>query len=229
MPPRLAPRLSPWPRLRDAWWVLALAALAIALYPIALVVAVRCGLGRCAGAGGWERLFALDAVGSLPRLYTTGLFAAVAVLGAVVVRRTVGRPRTWWAGVAVIGVLLAVAKLLSAHSTAKSASPAATLLVGVVGTVLALGALTVAGRRWGIAAARPVVLAMALYAVAALGLDVVSVLLVAAQDRVGLLSHVAVTFAEELGEALAALFLLVTVRWQLPTADEALSTPRSPG
>ena len=225
----MTPRLTTWPRLRDSWWVFALAGVAIALFPIALVVEVTCGLGRCAGARGWEHLFALDRLGSLPRLYTTGLFVAVAVLASVAARRTDGRPRQWWAGVAVIGLLLAAAKLLSAHSTAKNAAPAITLLVGVVGTVLALGALAVTGQRWGIAAARPIVLAMALYAVAALGLDTVSVLLVAVQNRAGFLSHVAVTFAEELGEALAALFLLVTVRWQLPAADMTLSTPRSPG
>ena len=221
----MTPRPSPWPRLRDSWWVFALAGLAIALFPIALVVEVRCGLGRCAGAGGWQHLFALDRLGSLPRLYTTGLFVAVAVLAGVAARRTAGWTRHWWTGVAVVGVLLAVAKLVSVHSTAKHAAPLVTLLVGVAGTVVALGALTVTGRRWGIAAARPVVVAMALYAVAALGLDAVSVLLVAVQSRVGLLSHVAVTFAEELGEALAALFLLVTVRWQLP----ALSTHPSRG
>jgi hypothetical protein len=225
----MTPRPTPWPRLRDSWWVFALAGLAIGLFPIALVVEVRCGLGRCAGARGWEHLFALDRLGSLPRLYTTGVFVAVAVLAWVAARRTVDRPRQWWTGVAVIGVLLAVAKLVSVHSTAKGAAPVLTLLVGVVGTLAALGALTVTGRRWGIAAARPIVLAMALYAAAALGLDAVSVLLVAVQSRVGLLSHVAVTFAEELGEALAALFLLVTVRWQLPAGDRALSTPRSPG
>src|SRR3954470_1028326 len=59
---RMTPPLTPWPRLRDSWWVFGLAGVAIALFPIALVVEVRCGRGRCAGAAGWERLFALDAV-----------------------------------------------------------------------------------------------------------------------------------------------------------------------
>jgi hypothetical protein len=208
--------------------VFALAGVAIVVFPIALVVEVRCGRARCAGAW-WARVFELDALGSLPRLYTTVLFAAVAVLAWIGARRAEDRVRTWWSAVAATGVLLAVAKLVSAHSTAKHASPVATLVIGVGGTVLVLTGLALSGRRWGVVAARPVVVAMALYAVAALGLDVVSVLLLVVQDRVGLLSHVAVTFAEELGEALAALFLLVTVRWQLPTADPTLSTRRSPG
>jgi len=224
----MTPPLTPWPRFRDSWWVFALAGVAIVVFPVALVVQVRCGRARCAGAW-WARAFELDALGSLPRLYTTALFAAVAVLAWAAARRTRDRVRTWWSAVAATGVLLAVAKLVSAHSTAKQASPVATLVVGVGVTFLVLAWLTRAGRRWGVPAARPVVVALALYALAALGLDAVSVLLVSAQDRVGLLSHVAVTFGEELGEALAALFLLVTVRWQLPTAEPLLSTRRSRG
>jgi hypothetical protein len=220
--------LTPWPRLRDSWWVFTLAGAAIMIFPIALVVEIRCGRNRCGGTW-WGRWFELDALGSLPRLYTTGLFAAVAVIAWVAVRRTDARVRSWWVAVAVIGVVLAVAKLVSAHSAAKEVSALATLVLSVSGTVVALGALTLTGRRWGVAAARPVVIAMGLYAFASLGLDAVSMMLVGAQDRVGLLSHVAVTFAEELGEAVAALFLLVTVRWQVPTADVALSTPRSRG
>ena len=221
----MSPPPAPWPRLRESWWVFALAGIAVAIFPLALVVQVRCALGRCTGSL-WERLLALDALGGLPRLYTSLLFAAVAALAWVAARRSAGRARLWWAAVAGIGVLLTVAKLLSAHSKAEGVSAAATLVVGVVVTVLALGALTVTGRRWGIAATRPVVLALGVYALAALGLDAVTALLVAVQDSVGALTRAAATFGEELGEAMSALFVLVTVRWQLPRTG---GVPRAPG
>jgi hypothetical protein len=243
----VAPPPSPWPGLSESWWVYALAGVAAVVFPLSLVVGVRCGLGRCTGTLA-ERLFALDALGGLPRLYTTGLFVAVAVLGVLAVRRSAPPARPWWTAVAWIGGVLALAKLVSAHSTTKGLSAVGTLVVGVVLTVVALGALAVTGRRWGLAAARPVVLALGLYAAAALGLDAVTSVLVALQDGVGVLTHAAATFAEEFGEAMAALFVLVTVRWHLParspgaapgsgvqdpgtgrnTPDAALSRPRSP-
>jgi hypothetical protein len=65
-----------------------------------------------------------------------------------------------------------------------------------------------------VAATRPVVLALAAYAAVALGLDLLTALAAAVQDRVGWLTVSGATFVEELGEALAALLLLVTVRWQ---------------
>jgi hypothetical protein len=76
--------------------------------------------------------------------------------------------------------------------------------------------LWVSGRRWGVAGARAVVLAMAAYAAAALGLDLLTGLAAAVQDRVGWLTVAGTTFVEELGEALSALLVLVTVRWQSP-------------
>ena len=245
----MAPPPSPWPRLYDSWWVYALAGVAVVVFPVSLVVEVRCGLGRCTGSFA-ERLFSLDELGGLPRLYTSGLFVAVAVLGATAARRCAGRVRLWWTAVAGIGGVLALAKLVSAHSEAKGMSPLVTLLVGVVLTVVALGALVVSGRRWGIAVTRPVVLALGLFAAASLGLDAVTSLLVAVQESVGALTRTAVTFGEELGEGMAALFVLVTVRWCLParssgaapalgvrqnprsgrnTPEAEFSTPRSPG
>jgi hypothetical protein len=247
----MAPPSSPWPpRLRDSWWVYVLAGVAMTLFLVSLVVEIRCGrTTRCTGTLA-ERLFSLDELGGLPRLFTTGLFVAVAVLAGTVVRRTTGHERLWWAAVAAIGAVLALAKLVSSHSEAKGMSALATLVVGVVLTVVALAALAVTGRRWGIPAASAVVLALGLYAGVALGLDAVTAVVVGVQDQVGMLSHVAATFVEELGEALAALFVLVTVRWLLParssggppapgalpdprsgrnTPDAELSKPRSPG
>ena len=233
----MAPPPSPWPRLHDSWWVYALAGVAVVVFPLSLAVEVRCGLGRCTGSFA-ERLFSLDALGGLPRLYTSGLFIAGAVLAVRAARRSTGPARLWWTAVAGIGGVLALAKLVSAHSEAKGMSALATLLLGVVVTVVALGALAVYGRRWGIAAAGAVVLALGLYAAAALGLDAVTSLLVSLQEGVGALTHAAATFAEEFGEAMAALFVLVTPRWNLPvtgpsgaapTPEVALSTRRSPG
>jgi hypothetical protein len=202
----------------------------VVIFSVSLVVRVRCGLGRCTGSFA-ERLLRLDSLGGLPRLYTSGLFVAVAVLAWLARRRTTGRARLWWTAVVAIGGALAVAKLVSAHSAARGISAVATLVGGVVLTVLALGALAVTGRRRGIAPALPIVLALAVYAGVALGLDAVTSALMAVQDRVGLLSRVAATFGEELGEAMAALYVLVTLRWHLPPATlhggtAGLSRPR---
>jgi hypothetical protein len=199
--------------------VFALAGVAVAIFAVALVVAVRCGWSHCGGSV-VARLLDLDAVGGLPRLYTSGLFVAVAALAWVARRRSAGHRRMWWTAVSAIGGALAVAKLVSVHSRSEDVSPVATLVGGVVVTVLALGALAVSGRRWGIGSARPVVLALGLYAAAALGLDAVTGVLVAVQESTGALTRAATTFGEELGEAITALFVLVTVRWQLP-ADPA--------
>jgi hypothetical protein len=206
---------APWPRLRESWWVLALAGVAVVLFPAALVVEVRCGIGRCTGSVG-ERLFALDGLVGLPRLYTAGLFVAVAALAWLARRRTRDRLRVWWTAVSVMAAGLGVAKAVSVHSTATGISTVATLLGGVAVAVLALGALLLAGRRWEVASALPVVLALGGYAAVALGLDAVTSVLTALQDRVGLLSRVGATFGEEFGEGLAALLVLVTLRWQLP-------------
>jgi len=216
------PTPTPWPRLADAWWVYALGALALVLFPVGLIMRLRCAMGWCTGSP-VEHLFDLDAVGGLPRLFITGLFAGVAVLGWLGRRRSAGRARAWWTAVAGLGAVLAVAKLVSAHSSAKHSAPVLTLVVGVLLTVQALGVLTGTGRRWGLTAARPVAVALGAYAAAALGLDAVTSAVAAAQDHVGALSEAAATFVEELGEALAALVVVVTVRWQLPASARPLA------
>ena len=58
----MTPPPSPWPRLYDSWWVYGLAGVAVVVFPVSLVVQVRCGLGRCTGSF-VERVFALDAIG----------------------------------------------------------------------------------------------------------------------------------------------------------------------
>jgi hypothetical protein len=201
--------------VQDSWWVYALAATAVVIFPVGLVVGIRCGLHRCSGSL-VERLMSLDGLGGLPRLYTTGLFVAIAIVAWAARTRATGAGQLWWAAVSAIGGGLALAKLLSVHSVAKGAAPLATLVGGLLLTVLALVALTASGRRWRVRATIPVVGALGIYAGTALGLDLVTSLLIAVQDRVGALSRASVTFAEEFGEAVAALFVLVTVRWHLP-------------
>jgi hypothetical protein len=203
--------LPPWPRLREAWWVYALGAALVALYCAGLFVRIRCTfLGHC---GGPARLFDLDALGGVPRLVTTALFLATAALAWLASRRCPGRRALWWRAVAGVGVVLALAKLSSVHSLATSDSAWLTLVGSLLLAVAGLGALWALGRRWGVSATRPVVTALALYAGAAIGLDAVTWLIAAVQAQPGALSAAAATFIEEFGEALAALVLLVTVRW----------------
>jgi hypothetical protein len=211
--------LRPWPRARDTWWVFGLAVAALGLFLVGFLVDVHCGKRGCGGSLSF-RLLDLDAVGSLPRLFTTGLFLGVGFLAWRARRSSVGAVATWWTAIAVIAIGLALAKLVSLHSTLKGGSPWLTLVGGVVLAVATLVPLSAVGRRWGLAAAGPVVMAMAAYAGVALGLDLLTGLAAALQGRVGRLTVVGSTFVEELGEALSALLLLVTVRWQsAPGAD----------
>jgi hypothetical protein len=198
--------------LREPWWVYALGVALVGLYCAGLAVRVRCTvLGHC---GATSRLLDLDSLGGVPRLATTALFLATAVLAWGASRRVAGRWALWWAAIAGVGAVLAVLKLVSAHSVAKSDSAVGTLLGSVLVAGIGLGALWATGRRWGVAATRPVVLALAFYATAAIGLDAVTWLIGAVQAETGAFSEAAATFVEELGEALTALVLLGTVRGQ---------------
>ena len=62
--------LRPWPRIRDTWWVFGLAAAALGIFLLGFLVALRCGPRGCHGSLA-TRLLDLDAVGGLPRLFTT--------------------------------------------------------------------------------------------------------------------------------------------------------------
>jgi hypothetical protein len=202
----------PRPTPRAAWWAYALAGCLVGVYAAAFVVRIRCTvLGHCSGSA---RLLDLDALGGVPRLVTTALFLATAVLAGFASRRCLGRRALWWRAVAGIGVVLALAKLFSVHSLAKADSAVWTLLGSLLVAGAGLVAIDVLGRRWGVAATRPVVVALALYAGAAIGLDAVTWLFAAAQSETGALSEAAATFVEEFGEALTALVLLVTVHRQ---------------
>lgn len=212
-----------------AWWVYGLAAVALVLYPLGLVARLRCEVRGCSDSV-VEQAMDLDALGGLPRLFTTGLFVGLAVLAWLAVRRSTGSPRLWWASLAAIGIGLAVAKLVSVHSIAKASSVAATFGGGLLVTVVALGVLWVSGRRWAVAATVPVVVALGTYATAALGLDLTTSLLIRVQETTGDFTEAAAVFVEEFGEALTALGVLVTVRWTLPirrSADPAAVADQS--
>jgi hypothetical protein len=113
----------------------------------------------------------------------------------------------------VVGVGLALAKLTSLHGFAKTdVSPLVTLLGGLAVTAVALGVLSRTGRRWAVPGARAVVVALAVYAAAALGLDVVTGVVEVVRGGGGPVTDAAATFVEEFGEALAALLVLGTVR-----------------
>ncbi|MGY1812808.1 hypothetical protein [Blastococcus sp. SYSU D00820] len=215
------PAPSPWPRLRDSWWVFALALTAVGLFAVGFLVRLRCTIGSCV-APPLGRLLDLDAVGGLPRLFTTGLFVALCLVALAARRATTGAVALWWTAIALVGAGLALAKLVSVHAALKSGlSPLVTLLFGMAVTVPALIGLWVLGRRWGVRGARPVVLALAVYAGTALGLDLVTSGVALVQASVGPLTVAGAAFVEELGEALAALLLLVVVRWQLPARTDA--------
>lgn len=219
MPLRLPAPGRPRGELRRAWWVAALAVAAVGLFSVGLAVDLRCRLDGCA----WrrDRYFAIDYVAGLPRLFTAAMFVAVAVAAWMAARRSTGRSRGWWTAASLIGAALAVFKLLSVHSDAESASVVWTLAGGVAISVVVLPVLWWTARRWGVPAGPPVVVALGLYALAALGLDAVTGLV----GGTGVVADAVSTFVEELGEALTALLVLASVWWSLPAARQP--SPRS--
>jgi hypothetical protein len=196
-----------WPR--RARWVLVLAPVGGLLFTTGLLLEVRCAVGRCA-APGVRRLFDLDALGSLPRLFTTGVFVLVAGLAGLASWRAVRRAGWWWALIAAGAVALAGAKAVSVHSSAEQdGGRLLTLSGGVALTIAGLVLLLWTGLRWSVPGAVPVTGALTAYAVAALGLDQLT-------GAVGSVSAspVALAFAvylEEGGEAVTALVLLAVV------------------
>jgi hypothetical protein len=199
---------------RWAGWLLGLAAAGGLLFTIGLLLQVRCAVGRCA-APGVRRLFDLDALGALPRLFTTGVFLLVAVLAGLACWRAWGRARWWWALISAGAAVLACAKAVSVHSTVEHDDGGTTTLVGaVVVTVVGLLVLGWTGRRWSVPGASHVTAAMAAYALAALGLDQVTGAIAGASANPVVWAFA--IYLEEGGEAVAALVLLATVLQALP-------------
>jgi hypothetical protein len=208
---------APVPPVDRHWrvrWLLAVALVGGLVFTVGLLVEARCAVGRCP-APTVRRLFDLDAVGALPRMFTTAVFVAIVAVAVLSARRSAGHPRLWWAVVAVIGVGLVVAKAVSVHSSLeRDDGGSATLVIGVGIAVVGLSVLWWAGRWWSVAGTLPVVAALAAYAFAALALDQVT-RAAGALTSDPLLRAVAV-YLEEGGEAVTALMVLAAVVQALP-------------
>ncbi len=199
---------------RHGAWLWLLTGLAIGLFGLGFLVRYTCSRGACL-LGAHEWLVDPDAVGGLPRMFTTALLVAVGVAAGLTARRLLGADRWWWTGVAVLGAALGLAKLVSAHSVLeRTDGTSRTLLVGTAGTLVGLPLLWATGRRWRVPGAAVVVGALAAYAVAAIGLDAVTRTVAALDPRPFPLA--AATSVEELGEALAALLVLAVVVARVP-------------
>jgi hypothetical protein len=203
-PPAVSLRIS-----RTTGWLLAVAGLGGLLFTAGLVFNLECAVGHCP-APLVRRLFDLDGLGSLPRLFTTAVLLGVGVLAALASWRAVDRARAWWGLVAAGGVLLACAKAVSAHSSMEQDDGrVVTLVVGVLVTVVGLPLLWWAGRRWSVPAVTAVTAALAAYALAALGLDQVTAAVVTVSRSPVL--RVFALYLEEGGEAVTGLVVLATV------------------
>jgi hypothetical protein len=205
--------------------VLAPAVVGGLLFTAGLLMALRCGAARCP-VSPVSRLFDLDRVGGLPRLFTTAVLVAVAVHAALAARRAAGRRAWWWAAVAAGAGLLAAAKAVSTHSALeRDDGTVLTLVGGVLLTLVGLPLLWAAGRRWAVPGSGAVAAALAAYAVAALGLDQLTGLVAGVTTRHQL--RVLAIFLEEGGEAATALALLAVVARWVPRRDRQTGWPWS--
>jgi hypothetical protein len=211
-----APVLTAGSPVRRFWWAGLLGVVVLGVHVTALADRLRCRVHGCPG----PRSFALDAVGGVPRLLTSALLLGLAGVAGVGAVRAAGRARAWWCALALGGAGLAAAKVTSVHSADKASAPVLVLAVSLVVAAAGLGLLGWTARRWAVPAGRPVVVALAAYAAAALLLDPVAGLASTAPGEVGHLLHRAVSSAEELGEALTAVLVLVVARAWTPAAAD---------
>jgi hypothetical protein len=180
----------------------ALAALAVTLMTTGFVVRLTGVQGEPA------RLLSMDAPFSVPRLFVALLFAAAAVAAVAGAGALPGR-RAWWLAVGLVAAGIAAVKAGgSVHTDAQTAladavGETAVLVLGVAAVAAVLGVL------WFLSRSerrdrRRVLGALALYAVAAVGLSAVS-------GAVPSGLSVTATFLEESGEALAGVAFLMAV------------------
>jgi hypothetical protein len=188
--------------------------------PVAAVLAAVAAVLETVGLGVWlfdvrgalGQLLSMDLPGSLPRLFVAGVLGAAALVAALGARLRRGR-RVWWSAVAGIAGGLAVAK---------AAGDLHVRLIHLFGSgpqawrgAVALGIAAAAGLvfLWRLSGddrrdRRRIVTLLAGYAVAAVGLSLVSTY---ARITGGPVAAAFATFVEESGEALTAAGLLVAV------------------
>jgi hypothetical protein len=211
---RLSLDLGPEPAARSARRRIPVPPLALGLLLTGVVLEAVGFVIRASGnEHGAARLWAMDLPLAVPRMYVAGLFLVAALAAAVGAMRGTGR-RPWWAAVAVVAAVIAEVKAGGTlHSDALAALGvgghplvAAAISAAVVGIVLAaLWWLSRDERR----DRRRMLIALGLYAVAAVGLSGVSSLV--AQAGGSLYWRAAATFVEETGEAFGAVAVLVAV------------------
>ncbi len=210
-------------RGRGVSWLYGLTAVAVVLFAVALAVRLSCVSYGCVGSSA-ERVLNLDGMAGLPRVFTTGLLVASAATAFWISRRRAGGSRRWWELVVLVGVGLALAKVFSAHSAVKVAGPVVALLTSLLLTVVVLTVLRVTARLWRVSVAAPVITALGLYALAALGLDAVTAAAAGLGGEARPAAVAVATFVEELGEALAAILLLWRVLEGQPPGAARLDT-----
>jgi hypothetical protein len=196
------------PALRVRRRAVPLPPIGIALVVMALALMTTGYYVRVTGTGGaLAQSLSMDAPLSLPRMYVAALFAAAA-LAAVAGARSIPARRSWWLGVGLVAAGIAVVKAGSTlHADAMQALSGAVgdgtaLLVSTLAAVGVLGALLFLSRGER-RDRRRVLSALALYAVASVGLSALS--------GVAGSWYAAATYVEESGEALAGVAFLMTV------------------
>ena len=168
---------------------------------------------RTSGHERTARLWSMDAPLAVPRMFVAALFALAALAAFAGAVRGIGR-RPWWVAVGVVALLIAEVKAggtvhvrtIAAVGLASRPLLATTLSAAVVGIVLvALWWLSRTERR----DRRRMLIALGLYALAAVGLSGVTSLI--GEGGASPYWMAASTFVEETGEAFGAVAVLTAV------------------
>jgi hypothetical protein len=187
--------------------------LAVALLLTGVVLETVGFVVRTSGHERTARLWSMDLPLSVPRMFVAGLFLAAALAALLGAVRSRGR-RPWWTAVAGVCAVIAEVK---AGGTVHVRAVAA---VGLSGRPLVAAALSAAlvgvvvGGLWWLSRSerrdrRRMLIALGLYACAAVGLSAVTLLI----GKAGASTYwtAAATFVEETGEAFGAVAVLVAV------------------
>lgn len=200
---RAARRTVPLPNLGVALVVLAIALEASGY--VARLTGTR-------GDSGW--LLSMDAPLSLPRMFVAALFGASALAAFAGAGSIPGR-RTWWTAVGLVSAGISIVKAggnihaWGLHSLTVAVGNAAAQAVSAAAAAAVVGALWFLSRNEQ-RDRRRTLSALALYAVAAVGLSALSSVVGGAYGGMSNWAAAA-TFVEESGEALAAVAFLMAV------------------